>query len=420
MMKMLQTFKNNNSLLEIALKEDGILKEAVKSIGDHSWSHISCLVPGRNSKQCRERWRNQLNPNINRSPISLEEEELLIQKQSELGNKWSQIAVFFDARPDNMLKNAWHSLCNQRGLKPSKQSKKIFEHGRLKGTKKRQKKNIKKNQNWQGKERKPKKNQNKKKIFQKKEISKKRLYNTKKRKTRKRIIIKTLNNQKIKNIQKLRKTVKQENCFQNIKKNNTLVNGLQYKNDLKNNNIEPNLNFEKKIVSGLDFDLKESLVFFDMEMERNSKQPTLTSPYSTNSTTATTTKKSSESELGYGKIKDTPQQISKNNLKSNNKKAHITNFQTLNHENHFLENKLNYDQNDQFNYENDENFNLESYDNLIDNSDYELNPIFEEIINQDNIYNNDTQVESPDPELLEWSNDLFNMKNEEFSNSYFF
>eukprot|EP01155_Anaeramoeba_flamelloides_P046220 Anaeramoba_flamelloidesc39554_g1_i1.p1 GENE.c39554_g1_i1~~c39554_g1_i1.p1 ORF type:complete len:220 (-),score=57.78 c39554_g1_i1:92-751(-) len=97
--------------------EDELLKYAIEKLGDVSWLHISSLVPGRNSKQCRERWCNQLNPNINHAPFTHKEEELLIAKQTELGNKWSQISKFFNGRPDNMLKNMWHSLCTQRKLK---------------------------------------------------------------------------------------------------------------------------------------------------------------------------------------------------------------------------------------------------------------------------------------------------------------
>ncbi|KAJ3452582.1 snRNA-activating protein complex subunit [Anaeramoeba flamelloides] len=103
--------------------EDDLLKYAIKKLGNSSWLNIASLVAGRNSKQCRERWCNQINPNINHSPFSLEEEELLIAKQLELGNKWSKIAKFFKGRPDNMLKNMWHSLCTQRKLNTKKNNK---------------------------------------------------------------------------------------------------------------------------------------------------------------------------------------------------------------------------------------------------------------------------------------------------------
>ncbi|KAJ3439703.1 snRNA-activating protein complex subunit [Anaeramoeba flamelloides] len=137
--------------------EDNLLRNAIKLFGDSSWTQVACFVYGRNSKQCRERWNNQLNPNINRSPLTLEEEELLIRKQNELGNKWTAIAQFFEKRTDNMIKNAWHSLRMRRGLpnysSPKKKNNKRRKNARKKkkiivGKHKTQKKN--KNENEMG------------------------------------------------------------------------------------------------------------------------------------------------------------------------------------------------------------------------------------------------------------------------------
>ncbi|KAJ3436675.1 snRNA-activating protein complex subunit [Anaeramoeba flamelloides] len=116
--------------------EDNLLVNAIKLFGDSNWSQVSVFVYGRNSKQCRERWNNQLNPDINRSQFTVEEEELLIQKQKELGNKWTTIAQFFENRPDNMIKNAWHSLRVRKGLpnyfSPKKKNNKRRKNARKK------------------------------------------------------------------------------------------------------------------------------------------------------------------------------------------------------------------------------------------------------------------------------------------------
>ena len=42
--------------------EDDNLYDLVITYGANSWSNISSKLPGRNSKQCRERWNQQLNP----------------------------------------------------------------------------------------------------------------------------------------------------------------------------------------------------------------------------------------------------------------------------------------------------------------------------------------------------------------------
>ncbi|KAJ3445552.1 snRNA-activating protein complex subunit [Anaeramoeba flamelloides] len=116
--------------------EDNLLIKAIKLFGNSNWAQVSVFVYGRNSKQCRERWNNQLNPDINRSQFTIEEEELLIQKQKELGNKWTTIAQFFENRPDNMIKNAWHSLRVRKGLpnyfSPKKKNNKRRKNARKK------------------------------------------------------------------------------------------------------------------------------------------------------------------------------------------------------------------------------------------------------------------------------------------------
>ncbi|KAJ6248894.1 snRNA-activating protein complex subunit 4 [Anaeramoeba flamelloides] len=418
--------------------EDEILKEAVKNIGDKSWSHVSCLVPGRNSKQCRERWRNQLNPNINHSPISLEEEELLIKKQAEIGNKWSQIAKFFDGRTDNMLKNVWHSLCTQRGFKSKKQpkqNKKQFDMEKNEKEEKKDKENNNKDQEIEKetnskitiKKRIKTKNNNKKTIKKKKSTSKKRLYNTRKRKGRKRIIIKSLNNGKTKTSQKVRKTVKQENCFQNSQEKNISLNELKEGTDLQKNNLESNLNFENSNLFDLDFELAEPSLSFGIELERNLKplslSPQLLTPipisYQLPTPIATST-----AGRKHKKTQKKTLQINKNSLNSNMDNEFITNFQTINYENNAFDDNIIEDNNDNPNFDHDVNFNFENDDDdddvLIDNSNYELDTIFEEIFNQDHLHENNTYTDSSNTPFFEGPNDLFNLKNEEFSNGYFF
>lgn len=48
-------------------------------------------TPG-TGKQCRERWHNQLDPNIKKEGWSEEEDRVLLQAHTELGNHWVEIS----------------------------------------------------------------------------------------------------------------------------------------------------------------------------------------------------------------------------------------------------------------------------------------------------------------------------------------
>jgi hypothetical protein len=45
--------------------EDKILLDVVEKIGNENWNVIAKHLHNRNGKQCRERWINHLNPEIN-------------------------------------------------------------------------------------------------------------------------------------------------------------------------------------------------------------------------------------------------------------------------------------------------------------------------------------------------------------------
>lgn len=97
-------------------EEDQQLIEAVNKIGESHWTAISKYVKGRNGKQCRERWIGMLDPNLSREEWSSFEDALLIEKQKEIGNKWSKICLFFPNRSSITLKNRWNWLDKHNSL----------------------------------------------------------------------------------------------------------------------------------------------------------------------------------------------------------------------------------------------------------------------------------------------------------------
>lgn len=93
--------------------EDQLLVEAVTSLGAPEfavkgceksgvrWTDIAKVVPDRAAKQCRERWRNHLDPGVSREAWSDAENEILLSRYQEFGSMWAEIASGLPGRADN-------------------------------------------------------------------------------------------------------------------------------------------------------------------------------------------------------------------------------------------------------------------------------------------------------------------------------
>jgi hypothetical protein len=105
------------------LDEDNRLMALVSELGDRDWNQITEKMPNRTTRQCRERYRNYLSPSLSTLPWSESEDELLMLKVRQFGQKWAQLTQFFVGRSDVSLKNRWAALSTRsRSRRRSKET----------------------------------------------------------------------------------------------------------------------------------------------------------------------------------------------------------------------------------------------------------------------------------------------------------
>lgn len=95
------------------LDEDTALVMLIEKMG-LKWSHISKQIPNRNSKICRERWHQHLNPINKKCEWTKIEEWVLFLLHRKLDSQWAEIAKVITGRNDNCVKNHWNSSMRKK------------------------------------------------------------------------------------------------------------------------------------------------------------------------------------------------------------------------------------------------------------------------------------------------------------------
>jgi myb proto-oncogene protein len=92
--------------------ENSKLKDAVETYGARNWTVIAALIPGRTRLQCRNRWKDVLDPGINRANgrtrwVEDEDNKLKDAVQTHGGKNWVEIAALVSGRTKSQCRKRW-------------------------------------------------------------------------------------------------------------------------------------------------------------------------------------------------------------------------------------------------------------------------------------------------------------------------
>ena len=97
-------------------EEDEKLLQWVQEHGAKDWRLLAEKLPGRDRRQCRNRWHDKVNPDINGGPWSEDEDKILMDNHKTLGSKWSKYRTLLPGRTYQAIGNRWKSLMRSEYL----------------------------------------------------------------------------------------------------------------------------------------------------------------------------------------------------------------------------------------------------------------------------------------------------------------
>lgn len=79
-----------------------------------NWNLIQRKFPSKSLAALQRRWANKLDPAINKSRWTHEEDELIVQLHTEIGGDWKAIASKLQGRPSTSVKNRYYGALKRR------------------------------------------------------------------------------------------------------------------------------------------------------------------------------------------------------------------------------------------------------------------------------------------------------------------
>jgi hypothetical protein len=108
-----------------AKDEDIVLKDAVQTHGGKNWAAIAELVSGRTTSQCSTRWMKALNPSIDHANglkgkwTEDEDSKLKDSVQRHGGKDWDAISALIPGRTEKQCQNRWHNALVLKTVLPT-------------------------------------------------------------------------------------------------------------------------------------------------------------------------------------------------------------------------------------------------------------------------------------------------------------
>jgi hypothetical protein len=106
--------------LKFTPDEDAELVRLVEQLGTTDWPQVAAQLGTRNARQCREMYKNYLDPGLRHGEWTPAEDALLLAKHAKHGSKWNLISRFFEDRSDNALRNRWNHIRRRQGKASSR------------------------------------------------------------------------------------------------------------------------------------------------------------------------------------------------------------------------------------------------------------------------------------------------------------